>query len=408
MKNNKKKDVLFLCQYFYPEYISSATLPYETAEMLVKYGYSVGALCGYPKEYNQFNDVPITEKINEIDIHRLKYIQLKRSNFWGRLINYFSFTLAVLFHIVKLKEYKIILVYSNPPILPLIAVIAKKLFKSRIIFVSYDVYPEIAVESNIITKDSIIYRLFCFINSKLYNNVDKVVAVSTDMERFLLNNRKIKQNKIITIPNWCEEIDSSRLHPAAETEDKLIVSYLGNLGTCQELDTLLGAIRILKDNSNIQFVFAGHGNKMERLETITRTEKLNNVTIYGFLHGDEFEHILYKSDVFVVTLIPGLAGLCAPSKTYTYIMAGKPLISVMEENTEIVKDLMEKNAGFNIHYGDSQFMSNKIKLLYDDKKLREQMGNNSRDLFLKKYTKEICTLKYVEVIKNELEDSNYV
>ena len=27
----KKKDILFLCQYFYPEYVSSATLPFDTA-----------------------------------------------------------------------------------------------------------------------------------------------------------------------------------------------------------------------------------------------------------------------------------------------------------------------------------------------------------------------------------------
>ena len=53
-----KKNVLLLCQYFYPEYISSATLPYDTAEALVKAGFSVGALCGYPREYNKSGQVP--------------------------------------------------------------------------------------------------------------------------------------------------------------------------------------------------------------------------------------------------------------------------------------------------------------------------------------------------------------
>jgi hypothetical protein len=49
---NEKKDILFLCQFFYPEYNSSATLPFDTAKYLANNGFTVDALCGYPKEYN--------------------------------------------------------------------------------------------------------------------------------------------------------------------------------------------------------------------------------------------------------------------------------------------------------------------------------------------------------------------
>ena len=46
-----KKDVLFLCQFFHPEYISSAQLPFDTAKALQKSGLTVDVLCGYPREY---------------------------------------------------------------------------------------------------------------------------------------------------------------------------------------------------------------------------------------------------------------------------------------------------------------------------------------------------------------------
>ena len=55
-----KRDILFLCQFFYPEYNSSATLPFDTASYLAQNGYSVGALCGYPREYNTSGEVPVT------------------------------------------------------------------------------------------------------------------------------------------------------------------------------------------------------------------------------------------------------------------------------------------------------------------------------------------------------------
>ena len=97
----KKKDILFLCQFFYPEYISSAQLPFDTVLALKKAGFSVDVLCGYPREYSASENVPVTEVVDGVTIRRLKYIQLDRSGFLGRLVNYFSFTLMVLLNLLR-------------------------------------------------------------------------------------------------------------------------------------------------------------------------------------------------------------------------------------------------------------------------------------------------------------------
>ncbi|EGP4743493.1 glycosyltransferase family 4 protein, partial [Enterococcus faecium] len=97
-----KKDVLFMCQFFYPEYISSALLPFQTAEALKDSGLSVDVLCGFPKEYIKDNSkVPLHETVDGINIYRKKYLQLSRSNFFGRIVNYFSFTFMMLMNILK-------------------------------------------------------------------------------------------------------------------------------------------------------------------------------------------------------------------------------------------------------------------------------------------------------------------
>src|SRR5690625_4448451 len=102
----KKMDVLFLCQFFYPEYVSSATLPYDTAIALKEDGFKVGIMCGYPKEYNLSHDIPLQETHENLKIKRLNYIQSKRNSFIGRIINYFSFTFSVLFRFMELRNYK--------------------------------------------------------------------------------------------------------------------------------------------------------------------------------------------------------------------------------------------------------------------------------------------------------------
>lgn len=119
-----KRDILFLCQFFYPEYNSSATLPFDTARYLAQSGYSVGALCGYPREYNIGGEVPVRETKDGVSIRRLHYMQLNRRSKLGRLINYFSFTLSVLLHIFEIKDYQAVIVYSNPPVLPIAAILA--------------------------------------------------------------------------------------------------------------------------------------------------------------------------------------------------------------------------------------------------------------------------------------------
>lgn len=409
---NKKKDVLFLCQYFYPEYVSSATLPFDTAEALVNSGFSVGALCGYPKEYNLLTKVPLKETYKGIEIKRLKYIQLERSNFIGRLINYFSFTFVVALHFIHLRNYKSIIVYSNPPILPFIAALANKFFNTKVVFVSYDVYPELAQITNNISQNSIISKMMSIINKVVFKRVNKVVALSSEMKAFLLNHRStLTEQKVEVIPNWYEDKGSSKtldsidnkIFSSTKKDGTLVVSYFGNMGICQDLDTIIDAIRALKDDSKVKFIFAGHGNKMQLMKDIIEKEKIKNVIIFDFLHGQDFQDALNISDCFIVSLAKGVTGLAVPSKTYSYMMAGKPVIAIMEEPADITKDLKENNAGYTLQPGETFKLVDALKDLRDNPKKIKIMGENCRKVFLKKYTKEKCTGQYVEMMKNILE-----
>ncbi|MBB6447585.1 glycosyltransferase family 4 protein [Bacillus benzoevorans] len=408
----KRKDILFLCQYFYPEYVSSATLPFDTASALSKAGFTVGAISGYPKEYNQFDEVPLKETHENIEIKRLKYIQLKRTNFIGRLINYFSFTFSVALRFWDLRKYKAIIVYSNPPVLPLIAALANKFFNTKVIFVSYDVYPEMAYITNTILENSIISKMMKIVNKSIFKHVNKVVALSNEMKVYLLKHRSsLYEHQIEVIPNWYEDkgvsnkVESSKnpLFRSIIKDGNLIVSYFGNIGICQDLDTIADAIRELKGDNRIQFVFAGHGNKMKTLKNIVESENLNYVSIFDFLHGQDFQDALNISDCFIVSLADGLTGLAVPSKTYSYMMASKPVIAIMGLESDIARDLTYNNAGYAFEVGDSNKLVSAIKELQDDKGKRDLMGKNCRNVFLGKYTKEICTQQYVNMMKKILE-----
>lgn len=402
----KKKDILFLCQFFYPEYISSATLPYDTALALVKAGHSVNVLCGVPKEYNNKEHIKSRETHQGIQIQRVKYLQMIRKNMIGRLLNYFSFTMSILFRLFHLRNYKVILVYSNPPILPLVATLSKKLFGTKVVFVCFDVYPEIAVRTNILTQTGMITRFMKGINRFLFRNVDAVVALSEDMKKFLRANRNLsKDGKLVVIPNWYEDQGGSksinRVNPIFEkldTEHRTVVSYFGNLGIAQDIDTIIDAMLALRKEKDIVFLFAGHGKKLPYLKERIKEEGLEQTYVYDFLHGQDFQDALNLSDIFLVSLEKSLTGLAVPSKTYSYLMAGKPVISIMESHADIAIDLMENEAGCNVCGGHSEDLVKAVIDLHNDSDKRIKMGENARRLFLKKYTTEICTQKYVDLI----------
>ncbi|MGX7132227.1 glycosyltransferase family 4 protein [Enterococcus songbeiensis] len=405
-----KRDVLFMCQFFYPEFVSSALLPYQTAKGLVEAGISVDVLCGYPKEYSDSEKtVPLNETVEGITIHRKKYLQLGRKNFLSRLINYFSFTLAIGINLFKCRKYKILIVYSNPPILPIIAVIAKKLFGCKIIFVSYDLYPEIAVNSGVLNESGIISKVMRFINKKLFKNVSRVVSLSHDMKRYIVENREISSEKVQVIPNWATEsfqttdtITNEQLREI-RAEYRLIVSYFGNMGTAQDIDTLMKTINDEKiKQSKIAFLFAGHGNKKDKLKAFVQENQLSNCYVFDYLKGEDFTEALNISDLFVVTLENSISGLAVPSKTYSYYQAEKPVIAIMDKDTDIILEIEQYQAGIALENNASQELIRVLMKIQEDEETLLAMKKNVSKLHNEKYKKEYQIQKYIDLVGNIL------
>ena len=400
-----KRDILFLCQFFYPEYNSSATLPFDTASYLAQNGYSVGALCGYPREYNTSGEVPVRETKDGVSIHRLHYMQLNRRSKLGRLINYFSFTLSVLLHIFELKDYQAVIVYSNPPVLPIAAILANRLFKTKIIFVSYDVYPEVAYASGSLTSGGVITRVMQGINRSLFKRADAVVALTDEMREFLLRNRpELSEDRVVTIANWAHEAPSEGAADARRklgyAEDDFVVSYFGNLGVCQDETALIQAMELLKDRPHIKFMVAGHGSKLPLIRQAA--EHLPNVRICGFLTGAAFGQAVAASSCGIVSLERGLMGMCAPSKYYSYLQSGLPVLTVAEKESYLAKEAVHAGIGLFSDVGNGVQLARNILTLYQDPELCRKMSGNAARLYADRYAEDISLNRYVDLFRGVL------
>lgn len=397
----KTKDILFLCQFFYPEHNSSATLPFDTAAYLAEKGFSVGALCGYPKEYTDEQNVPLKEVVQNVDIQRIRYFESSRKSFIGRILNYFSFTVGALFHVYKLRAYKAVIVYSNPPVLPCVAILANMVFGTKIVFVSYDVYPEVAYASGTLKPGCVIDRVMKWINVLLFKRVAMVISLTDEMKKFLLEHRpQLDSERVVTIPNWAHEskgaVSPEAYHHFGYENGQFIVAYFGNMGICQEMETLLETIRLTKDNPEIQYLIVGHGSKKGRVKKIMKDSP--NVKVLDFLVGKEFQQAVAISSVSVVSLEKGLMGTCAPSKYYSYLQGEQPIIAIVEKDSYLAKEVQQEQIGKYIEIGHAKELADELKYLQEHPDSVRVMGENAENLYKDKYGIQIGLSKYAQVM----------
>ena len=230
------------------------------------------------------------------------------------------------------------------------------------------------------------------------------MALSSEQKNCILRTRNAVDELVTVIPNWYR--DEGGLRDREEnrfrelTAGRFVVSYFGNMGTMQDMDTILGAIRALREEKDVFFLFAGHGNKMEKLREIIAREDIENVRIHSFLHGQDFQGALAVSDCALISLEKGATGLCVPSKTYSYMMQGIPLLAIMDE-CDIVRDI-QSGAGLWVRNGESERLAKAIRFLRDNPEKARDMRRKCRELYLQKYTTEICTGKYVSLFRELL------
>lgn len=394
-----KKDILFLGQYFYPGNNSSATLPTDTARYLSQCGYSVGVLTGYHSEYMAGEKIPCKENLDGVYIRRIRYAQLSRKNKLGRLINYFSFTFNALLRVGILRKYKSVIVYSNPPLIPLVAVLGNMFFGTKIVFVAYDVYPEVAYASGSLKPGGLIDKTMKWINRQLYKRASAVVALTGEMKSFLLENRpELTEDRVHVIANWAHEqtsqADEAAFSAFGYGKDNFIISYFGNLGICQDVETMLDAAELLKADPQIRFLIVGHGTKFEYVAEQIRERALSNVQLLSFLTGKKFQQAVAISNCCLVTLEKGVKGMCAPSKFYSYLQGGKPVLAVVEEGSYLQEEILREQVGYAVNLGGASCLVKTIRQLAKNPECCKKMGTRACKLYDENYAMQIGVEKY--------------
>lgn len=120
-------------------------------------------------------------------------------------------------------------------------------------------------------------------------------------------------------------IQLSRFESLAGMEclsENLQVTYIGNVGLAQSLDTLIEAARQLPEAC---FTIVGTGLDFERINQLVTRYQLSNVRLTGRVPWGSVLDYYRQSDILYAQLAPDYSG-AVPSKLYEYLATGKYII----------------------------------------------------------------------------------
>lgn len=304
------------------------------------------------------------------------------------------------------KKEKIDLVYgnSNPPINSFLGLKAKKVLKVPFVYMNWDIYPQIIDETYSNKLISFVCGFWHRMNNKNYPRIDRMLTIAPVMAESINSPLKHKI-EIGVVPIAC---NVDMLKPIAKKDnyfvaennllDKFVVLYSGKLGFGHNISAILGAAKLLKEYTDIVFLFIGKGPRCTEVQKCI-DDGSTNVRLLPLQPNNVFPYSMASGDVGIVSQEEKLAHLFLPSKTYSMMACGMPVIGLCSENDDLNRLLSESKAGIPVIHANSQNVAAAILKLYKDSSLRVQMAHKARKLIENEYSELAVSEKY----RNEIQ-----
>lgn len=343
----------------------------------------------------------ISREFKNVTIIRLPVIYRKGNNLIFLFLNYVSYVISSIFITPFLFFFKFnsIFVFLTSPfsitISPLILNFLKKTPTSIWVL---DLWPETLEAFHFPLKKCIINFIHKF--TQVFYSRCKNIFISS--EGFAKSSSLVKfKNKIFFIPQWYRKVEPSpknnlKIKIKKEKND-FIVLFAGNLGKAQNLKNIFFAIKEMKSDKNVKWIFLGDGSEKNWLENKIRNERIQNVFFFGHVPINETEEYYQLADANLISLIDSYAiNFVLPAKLQHCLGYGKPILSF---STGELSSFVDKNKiGLSANSDDyMKLCSNIIKLSNFSKKDLELININCTKLVNNTFNKDLI----ISNIKNK-------
>ncbi len=407
--------ILFLSLVFPPDGVSTAQIMGDLAEDLRSRGHTVDVLTTTP-HYNRDAEAEARQPlrsywgpvVKKSDFRGLPVTHTlmprKGRSVPARLGAWILFhALSTIVGLTALPRPDLIFVPSPPLTMGLAARLIGWFRRAPFIYNVQEVYPDIAIRLGALRSRPLI-RLLRGLERLVYRRAAKITVIAPCMLQNLLA-KGVSRDKVSLIPNFADVDD---LRPLAKDnpfsrryglQDIFTVSYAGNLGAPQGLDTFLDAAALLRHEPGIRFLMLGDGMQKEALRRRLDELKLEAFLFLPHQPYSVVPEIYASSDANLVPQAAETGCDAVPSKVYRIMACGRPILAVTDPASDLAALVGEAACGVVVPPGSAPALAQAILEAFRSGAEWRAKGEAGRLFVVRHYSRSSVADRYDRLVR---------
>jgi glycosyltransferase involved in cell wall biosynthesis len=374
--------ILLLNLYYPPDTSATAKMAHTVVDTICIH-HRVTVLCGRPS-YDPTEQRPWrpyqTENVDLVQIIRTGSTAFPRFNMKKRLLNYLSYVMLAVPRALFLN-CDIVLAMTDPPFQGIVGAFVAMLKRKPYVYNIRDLYPDMAVGGNIVSR-GLLARVWERLHRWALRRADHVIVLGEDMRARIIA-KGVDPSRVVVIRDGAEVFPPEKALPPLDADVvrairgkfSFVLLHGGNLGFYGAWNTLVTAARKLSSDG-VGLVFVGSGAQRPAVEAAAAGAE--NIRFLDYFPSAKIPSVLAAADAHVVTIRRGLEGVVVPSKMYGILAAGKPIVAVAPQETDVVSLGWKQGFAVAADPDKPAELVSLVRLLMADIKRLKTMGGAAR------------------------------
>lgn len=233
------------------------------------------------------------------------------------------------------------------------------------------------------------------------SKLDRAVVVIEEMKKRISD--YLDEDKIAICEN-CPEIESFQNDDVSEEIHKkykgsFVISYIGAFDWHRGIDTVLQAVSELSEIKELKLCIVGTGKIENELKSLANKLQIEDKVIFeGWKSPALIPNYFKLSDIGIIPHLKSVqTDNSSPNKLYQYMYYQTPIISTNCQSLERI--LKETETGLVYESGDIQGLAEKVRQLYKNKELRDEMAERGKQAIEDKYNWGFCSKELISMYK---------
>ena len=222
------------------------------------------------------------------------------------------------------------------------------------------------------------------LDRRQFQRSSRVIAITGDFAPILTREFGVENSRIAVVPNWAHIEDIPCLPKDNEwsrrhgLHDKFVYLYSGTIGMKHNPALLLDLARRNARNPEVRVVIVSEGIGADWLRKESASAGLNNLLILPYQKFSELPMVLASGDVLTGILEEEAGTFSVPSKTLSYLCAGRPLLLSIPLDNLAARIATGSEAGLATEPRDTEGFLTNAEFLRTSAGLRAKLGRNAR------------------------------